>query len=214
MSWLASGYFGLVQHLSGDHAGARESYREVIEISRKRSMMRSVAIFSKHLADLERRNGNFQVARSLIQDAIDASLQCVQRDIFQLAQISKASLELSENNTDTSTIGVTIRQAINFSHSMGVPRIEIEALRLQSTMMLAQGDRMLAGRFASRAAAIANRNGLRLHKLSALVTYGKALRSRGDNNQADQILEETKREAERRGYQCLAKDIVVEARAQ
>lgn len=207
VSWLAEGYLGLIQHLTGDHAGARMAYHKVLEQSRDREMMRAVAIFSKHLADLEGRHKNFDVARKHIDDAIDASLQCVQRDIYQLTRISEANLDLEEPRASKSKIGGLIKEAMEFSQSMGVPRIEVEALRLQARLMTDQGDRMLAGRFASRAAAIANRNGLRLQKLGALVTYGEALQNRGQFFQANQILEETKREAERRGYQSLARRI-------
>ncbi len=207
ISWLAKGYLGLVQHLTGNHAGARIIYKEALERSRERGMMRSVAIFSKHLADLERRNANFIEARKQIQNAIDAALQCAQRDIYQLTRVSKASLELSEKGAQAESVGDVISEAIEFSHSMGVPRIEVEALRLQANSLVIQGDRMQSGKFASRAAAIANRNGLRLQKLAALVTYGSAMRERGHENQGLRILEETKREAERRGYQSLARDI-------
>ena len=70
-----------------------------------------------------------------------------------------------------------------------------------------RGERMLAGQFASRSAAIANRSGLRLMKLSSLKFYGISLRRRGQYDQALRILSETKREAERRGYQNLARGL-------
>lgn len=204
VSWLSEGYLGLVRHLSGDHSGARAAYKTALERSRDRSMMRSVAIFSKHLADLERRHGDLKKARRYVEDAMDASMQCVQRDVFQLARISRAQLDIIDPEGSSTQVGEIVSDALSFAQAMGVPRIEVEALRLQANLMAAQGDRMLAGRFASRAAAVANRCGLRLQKLSALVAFGNAMKGRGQHDQAQRLLDETKREAERRGYQSIA----------
>ena len=207
VSWLADGYLGLVHHLSGNHTMAKSLYETTIERAQSKEMLRVVSIFSKHLADLERQAGNFGEARQLINSAINVSMQSAQKDIYHLAKISEATIELSEPGVRNEGLGEVIGETLSFARNMGVGRLEVEALRLQSDLMLKRGERMLAGQFASRSAAIANRSGLRLMKLSSLKFYGTSLRRRGQYEQALRILQETKREAERRGYQNLARGL-------
>ena len=207
VSWLADGYLGLVHHLSGNHQKAKSLYEATIERSQEKEMLRVISIFSKHLADLERQAGNFASARQHINSAINVSMQSAQKDIYHLAKVSEATIELADPEGKKEGLGEVIGETLMFSRKMGIARLECEALRLQADLMLKRGERMLAGQFASRSAAIANRNGLRLMKLSSLKFYGMSLRRRGQYEQAKQILQETKREAERRGYQNLARGL-------
>ena len=207
VGWLADGYLGLVHHLSGNHPMAKSLYQATIERAQKKEMLRVVSIFSKHLADLERQAGDFQAARQHINSAINVSMQSAQKDIYHLAKISEATIELAEPGVRNEGLGEVIGETLSFARNMGVGRLEVEALRLQAELMLKRGERMLAGQFASRSAAIANRSGLRLFKLASLKYYGISLRRRGQYDQALRILSETKREAERRGYQNLARGL-------
>ena len=204
ISWLAQGYIGLVDHLSGNFQSAATAYQGVTEKAQRRGMTRVVAVFSKHWADLQRRDGDIKDARRLINISIAAATQGAQRDVQHLALISEGLISLEERSGGDGEIGSVVNNAMHFAQSMGIPRLECEALNLKSTLMLSQGERMLAGAFAARAAAIANRNGLRLTKLRALQLYGFAVMRRSQLGLSAQVLEETRREAERRGYQSLA----------
>jgi len=203
VSWLAAGYLGLIDHLSGNYPLAEAGYVAIIKKAQDRDLQRLSAIFCKHYADLLRRLGRFDEAREKIGMSISAALHCSQKDVLHLAKISATRIELVDPMGSKNVIGASINTAIHFAQTMGLPRIEVEALCLQADVMLRQGDRLLAGSFASRSAAIANRNGLRLNKLLALHYYGKALHERGQLELAQHVLKETQREAERRGYQSL-----------
>jgi hypothetical protein len=212
ISWLAQGYIGLVQHLRGNLQLAGESYDATIKRAQDREMMRVVGIFAKHKADLLRRAGDYNAARSSIDLAISAALNCAQRDILHLAKVSQGHIEVADPKGDKAMAGICTMEALQFAQSMGIPRLESEAKCLQAAMMLTQNERMLAGTAATEAAAIANRNGLRLHKLLALKHYGSSLRQRGQKILARQVVAETRREAERRGYQSLALGLAEELR--
>ncbi len=212
VSWLSEGYIGLIHHLSGNLERAIVSYDQTIGMGREKEMMRVVGIFSKHKADLLRRQGLYNNARETIVAATNAALNCAQRDILHLAKISEGNLDLVDPAGSRSNAGICMIEALHFAQAMGIPRLESEARCLQASMMLAESDRMLAGSFAAEAAAIANRNGLRLNKLRALMHYGAALRHRGQTGLAIQVLTETRRESERRGYQGLAKGLAEELR--
>ena len=83
---------------------------------------------------------------------------------------------------------------------MGIPKIKAEALKVRAEIMLAQGETEYAGRLAARSVGIANRNGMRLRKLSALLVYGRVLSARGQGNLAHDIYEDAAREANKLGY--------------
>ena len=201
VSWIAEGYLGLIDHLGGNHAVAEKRYTDVITRSQDRNMLRLAAIFLRHYADLKRRQGHLKQAKTLVNQAVSIALKSAQRDIYHLSRISQAAIELKTHGPGEFGFQDKVTEAYNYGQSMGIPRLECEALRLQSEIMLRQGERMLGGKFASLAAAIANRHGLRLTKLSALFSYGVALHQRGQTKAAHQILYEATREAERRGYQ-------------
>lgn len=212
VSWLARGYIGLIDHLSGNLDVALTAYDETIGLAQDREMMRVVGIFSKHKADLLRRKSKFDDAHEAISKATSAALNCAQRDILHLAKVSEGNLILADPDGEISSASTCMIEALQFAQTMGIPRLETEARSLQAELMLAQGERMLAGSAASEAAAIANRNGLRLNKLRALRHYGASLRLRGQLQLASQVLGETRRESERRGYQGLAKSLANELR--
>ncbi len=207
ISWLAQGYLGLIQHLSGNLQQAESAYDKVIQKASEREMTRVVAVFSKHWADSLRCRNELDLAKEKIATSIAAAQQSAQQDILYLARVSQANIELADPNGNMAFIGQSINETVKFAQQMGLPRLEGDALYLQASLMLKQGDRMLAGTFASRAAAIGNRHGLRLNKLRALKVYANALHNRGQLETAARTMRETNREAERRGYQSLTRSI-------
>ncbi len=213
VSWIAEGYLGLIDHIGGNHAVADRLYAATIEKALDRNMLRLAAIFLRHRADLKRRQRQFDDAMAIVSEAVSIAQKSAQRDVYHQSRISQALVVLETNeNLDTNTRDQVLA-AYSYGQSMGIPRLECDALRLQALAMLRQGERMLGGTFASRAAAIANRHGLRLTKLAALCAYGHALKRRGQFEAAHQILSETMREAERRGYQNLQPLDLTEKRA-
>ena len=202
VSWIARGYLALIKHISGDFERAKDDYLEVIKRGNDDSMLRLVSIFNRHLADLHRRLHEHSEARYRIELAIAAALQSEQRDVLWLARLTSVTLALSapERSHDPDPSDY-VNGSLRYARAMGLPKLESEALRIRAEIMLHQGDRVLAGEVAAKAAAIARRNGLRLLKLSALSVYGDALIRRKQFKLARDILKEARREAERREYQ-------------
>lgn len=178
VSWLTEGYIGLVHHLSGNLERALGSYDPAITLGREKEMMLVVGIFFKHKADIMRRSGKFDDAREAIDASTDADLNCAQRDILNLAKICEGHLYLIDPKGSTSSAAVYTSEAIQFAQSMGIPRLESEALCFHAATMLAQSDRMLAGSFAAESAAVAKQaTGLEVLWNSTLISQSDRLGS-------------------------------------
>ncbi len=201
VSWIGEGYLGLIRHLAGDLANAKQAYLRTIERANKEEMSRLSSIFNRHLADLYRSEDDLKSAHSAVDYATGAALQSEQRDILWYCRLSKIKIALAERSFSAQDNGRTLEGTLDYARSMGLYKLEVEALIVQAQVMLRQGERILAGRIAAQAAALANRCGLRLLKISALSIYGDALLMRQQYQLAFKVLSEVHRESERRGYQ-------------
>ncbi|POF34743.1 SIR2 family protein [Roseibium marinum] len=209
VSWIGEGYLGLIRHLAGDRAIAKEKYLRLIRKANEQEMPRLVSIFNRHLADVHNSQFEFELARAAADDAIGAALQSEQRDILWYCRLTRLRISLAEETLSSEENGRTLEGALEYARSMGLNKLEITALIAQGQVMLKQGERVLAGRIAARAAALANRCGLRLLKIAALTVYGEALIMRQQYHLALKILSEAHRESERRGYQNRSGQITI-----
>jgi len=205
VSWIGRGYLGLIKHLGGDFAAAKNAYKTATEHANENEMMRLSSIFNRHLCDLERGKENYEEAQEYAKYSVSSALQSEQRDVLWLARLSQAHVWLShDQNQFNSQIDSTIQGVLKYSSSMGLPRLEVAALQLHARQMHHNGDRVLAGSIASQSAAIATRYGLRIYRLGSLLIYADALVGRQQFDLADKIVKEVRRDAENRGYLNLA----------
>lgn len=208
ISWIGKGYLGLIRHLNGDFATAAVNYNETIDKATESGLLRLASIFNRHYADLLRSQGQYPEANIKSQFAVSSALQSEQRDIFWLARLSQAHIWLAENRPSCEIeCESTVKQALRYAKSMGIIKIEIEALRIQAEILLRNGDQLIGGAVAAKAAALAARHGLRLFRQSALLVYAKSLVGRQQYTLAYNILKEVRRESERRQYLSLASSI-------
>ncbi|MEM6481605.1 MAG: tetratricopeptide repeat protein [Pseudomonadota bacterium] len=203
VSWIARGYLALIDHIGGSFDRVEGVYEETIALANTRGMLRLEAIVNRHWSDLLRRKGDLDSALEKVNKSISTARQAEQRDVLHYARLAKSRILLANGETGSTELVHSVLKAVQFAQSMGVPRLECEALRIHAEIMLAQGERILAGQTAARSAAIANRHGLRLLKLSSLRVYGLALAKRQQLEFARTIITETRREAEHRDYQGL-----------
>lgn len=204
VAWIGGGYLGLIDHLSGHFQSAKARYEEVIDGANRRQMLRLVSIFNRHLADLHRSMGNGPDALAAINLSINAAMQSEQRDILHAARLSRTKVRSTGQAGPADRDMLDIERCLSFAVELGAPRLETEALRVQARLMLERGERVMAGQTAARAAALAARCGLRLHKVSALSVYAEALRQRQQTGLCREILAEARAEAERLGFQIRA----------
>lgn len=200
VSWIANGYLGLIKHLGGDLRAAQTAYDHTISLAESKEMLRLQSIFRRLRSDLHRALGMHEQTLADCDLAIAAAKHSEQRDILWAARLTRVKAQLNESRMDQPDISPTIEDCLVYARTMPLPRLESEALRLQAELLLRQGDRVLAGKLAANAAAVASHAGLRLLKISAMRTYAKVLDRREMSNNSDVIIQEANREAERRGY--------------
>ncbi len=192
-------YLGLCDHLTGGHRRAKRAYYQCLAMFSEKKQLRAVALSNRFLADLMRAEKDFDKAYVQAEMAVRAASQSEQRDIEHLALVSKARIEIELNNFEGAHSNIT--RALNYAKSLGLFSIEIDAKLAYAHLMNKQGDYELAGKFSSEAIALAVKNGLRLRKLSGLISFAETRISRGSIEFARRILKEIIREAE--GLGCI-----------
>lgn len=207
VSWIADGYLGLINHLYGDLQYAARAYDKVLARASQDGMLRVVSIFAKHGSDLFRRQGEMTKAARMAVMAIDAAQNSEQRDLVWMARLTQVRLWLAGDvSSGIAPLRVT-DDAIRYAELMNLSRLRSEGMRLKAECLMASGDAPSAAKFALDAAAIANRAGLRLMKVTAMAVYAKALDSQGLGTEARSILQTTLRETRRRRFDLHVGDI-------
>jgi tetratricopeptide (TPR) repeat protein len=202
---LAEGYLGLCDHLSGHLKRAEMRYSKVLEHAQRIESMRSLAIFHRHYADLLRLLNRTDEAQKHLRLAMLAAARDEQKDVFQHALIAQARLHRDIGGREAvREASRQLDEAERYARELGLIKLEIEALKVRSTIILAQGETEQAGRLAARAVGLANRHGMELHKISASITHGRILLERGQTDLAHSVLRQCESEADRRCYQLAA----------
>jgi hypothetical protein len=202
---IAEGYLGLCDHLSGHLARAEERYKDIIHYAEQFESMRMLSIFHRHLADLLRLLNRTDEAQKHLRLALSAAARDEQKDMHQFALVAQA--RLYRDIGDRRMLREACRQlddAERYAKEMGLIKLQIEAIKTRSQIILSQGETEQAGRLAARAVGLANRNGLELQKISGLIIYGRILLERGQTELAHSVLRDCSREADRIGYQLAA----------
>ena len=195
-------YLALCDHLTGGHQGALQKYKRVIKEFVERRQLRAVSIANRHLGDLQHFLGNSEEARLTIALAVNAASQAEQRDVHHMALVSQARILLKDGNELEARS--TIERCLDYATHMGLYHLQINALLAKGHLMLRRGEFGDAANTASEAIALAVRYGLRLRQVSGLVLLAETRMKAGSRTLARSILEETKSESERMGYQTHA----------
>ncbi|MEO1457808.1 MAG: SIR2 family protein [Pseudomonadota bacterium] len=199
---FASAYLALCDHMAGSIERAERAYVEVISMFNDRRQLRPVSIFNRHLGELYRLRRNFDKALVCADLAVTAASQAEQKDIQQLARVSRAQILLASG--EQAGIGGALNDALDYAREMNLYRLQADALIVRAQLRILRGETDRAGIAAAEAIRLSLEGGLRLRKLGALHLHAKAARIRGAEALANRVLIETKREAEQIGYQTLA----------
>lgn len=202
---LAAGYLGLCDHLSGDLRAAEAQYAKVIHFAEEAGLLRTIAVFERHAADLARSLGKHDEARSRLRRAVLCASQEEQRDVQHFALVAEAKLAAdSGERGEVRNALRTLDAAERYAREMGLIKLEAITLAARAEIILNQGETEFSGQLAARAIALANLHGMRLRKLSGVILYARIIYARGQLPLARSLLNEAGNEAERRGYQLKA----------
>jgi len=202
---FATGYIALCDHLSGSVEAAREGYGEAISALVDRRRLRGVSIFNRHASDLDRFCGNVSGAISKVDLALAAAAQAEQLDVQYLSLISKARVMIADGKAEDAMPLLT--RALQYAPKLGLYGLQVDAEIARARFMLGARDIASASEAAARGVALATRHGMRLRKLGALTLYAETQVAHGRTEIAEEILVESKTEAERLGYQTQANRI-------
>ena len=195
-------YLNLCDQLTGAVQRAEKGYARLIDTFNDRGRLRAISIANRFQADLLRRRGRLEDARTQADIAMAAASRANQRDIEALAQVTLARIEIETDEERAAQ--VRLQQVIGYARRMGLVAIETDAKLALAHHLNNGGDSALAGQVAAEAVAMAVQNGLRLRKLSGLVAFAETRFSIGSHGFARRILREAIREAEQLRYLTLA----------
>ncbi len=199
---FARAYLALCDHLGGSFERAIEEYELCLRRFVEHRDLRAISIFNRHLGDLHLRIGNIDAARTHLRLAVNSGSQAEQRDVENHALASMAKLDIDVGDLDSAQ-GRIVR-VLHYAQNMGLYRIQADIHLVDAELKLKRGELGLGAEAAARSVAMSSRHGLRLRKLSGLVTYGKIQFARRQLEFARDVLEEAKLEAESHGYQIQA----------
>lgn len=196
------GYLALCDHLSGNFQRARVEYKEVIRDLVDAKRLRPVSIFNGYLADLLRAQGDVEKARKRADLAMSAAAQAEQRDVQHYASNSLARVLILTGEREEAMDRA--RRVIEYAGRMGLYGLKVEGELTRGSLLFESGDTQLAGAAIARAIALSTRYGMRLRRLRSLSLYSEIQIKLGRKDIARTVLQESKSEAERVGYQTQA----------
>lgn len=197
---LILGYQGLCAHLGGRYGDATRLLEQSILWAERSGQERAEAISRIRLASLQygRRqldegDANLSAARSIAEAGR-------QMDIVWRARLTECA-NLS-SRTHQKKIESILAESIQYSRHMGIPRIEVQALREEAEHRIALEDLEGASQSAALAMALATRHGMVLQRIALRVVMGRILLRRKEPS-GQHLLKRATMLADRIGYQLM-----------
>ena len=183
---IATGYLGLIDHLTGNLGQAKRYYQVAIHgwnfdkpdeesiglVALGRS--RAASIFYRHYGDLLLLESNYKDARLAIDQAINLAREGGHEDVCHLAQLSQIRLELTEKSpADLRDVFTELNNVSAYARMVGMPRTicEVEALRAQALRSV--GDLRGASAAALQGLEVSTRHDLKLRKAIAVISLAE-----------------------------------------
>lgn len=190
---IAHGYLGLTCHLRGDFEAGQAHYERAIKGLRQYEDHRACSVFCRHLGDLFRARGQFNDARSSLNDSISFAETGGHEDMHKRARLALVRLDIAEAGQNGSQ--TIVRSALGrldmiqeYATSMGMPSLMCDASLVRAYLLLEQGETTLSGKLFSEVITLANRNGMSVRLSVALTGYARVLIARGLMDQARKLL--------------------------
>jgi hypothetical protein len=186
LRWVAIGYTGVVAHLSGDLRAASRRYEAARTALKGMQRYRAASIFARHHADLERRLGHLPEALAIAEESVNLASIGNHVDIYHTARLARLWTELAAKQQDgqvrTLDLGQvrkTIEDVRAYGRLMAMPRIDLEALRMDYLVRLMIGDLHHAHLSITEALALAGATGMQLRRATLLLQLAKLYLKRG-----------------------------------
>jgi hypothetical protein len=188
---LARGYLALVEHYTGNSSLAEEWLKVVIEDLDKYEQSRSVAIFSRHLAELYRLRGEAGKEQALraADRSIAAATKGGHEDVRQLARLTRVRLAIDElHQEDPDSIQRRLEEIERYGVEMGMPRLVADTAYAKATRLLRLGETRNAAQMACQCIEVATTHNLRLRQMTAIALLGRICERRGMVGAGRQLL--------------------------
>lgn len=178
---VATGYLGLVEHITGRHTEAEKHYKTALEghpdfiqeglIVRRRS--RAAAIVSRQYGDLKRSQRDYSGATQILEQALMLASEGGHEDIRNAVVLSQLHAEYyAEEHLSASKLAslhARLNVVENYGRVMGLARLTTEADLIRCRLLRAGGDLRAAASVASRGLTVAAASEMRLRKTSLLL---------------------------------------------
>jgi tetratricopeptide (TPR) repeat protein len=177
---IASGYLGLIEHLTGRLDQARHYYRIALDGPNyekpgspragliKLGQSRSASIFYRHYGDLLRAQGSMKEAELAINQAVNLAREGGHADVAHGAQLSKIQwLLVQQGQSDLRSIFSQLQEVYQYARMAGIPRLICEAEVLRARALRDVGDLKGASEAALKSLEIATLHDLRLWQANA-----------------------------------------------
>jgi hypothetical protein len=202
----ARGFLGLVHHLTGDFGSAQAMYAPAIDAAVASGNRRALSIFRRHLADLKRRLGRLSEARADLDESLIAARSGRHPDLVHYARAAQVNLELADPDHNRSLGHESLETTIEFARTVGIPKLEADAIKVQAHVALSRGNTILSRRLALGALQIAVGSGMSLRVTAAMCLLGRVARMRGNWDSAKRFLMTAVETGQRQGYLLQVQD--------
>ncbi len=193
LSILATGFLGLVAHLTSDPQKAEKQYGEALIKLRDWDDKRACAILLRHRADLARSRGDFKAADNDLVEAASFASVGGHADIGHWIEVSSArntfETAIRDERAPGYGIGRQLASVVDYAQQMEIPALLCDANRLRAEILLHQGEAEMAGRLLSRNLAMIKRAGMDLRLSANLAHYANVLMLKGRHEQARRLLD-------------------------
>lgn len=197
--FIARGYLGLIQHLSGSLESAKQNYEVATRVLARFGRNRAAAIFQRHCSDLERSlsPNDFSRVGGLALKAERDALNGGHQDVRWAARLSSVRVRLDQEvasggNFNGMRLLKELEQIEKYAKVTGLQRLLIEVELLRSRIHLSFDDPQSASTSANKAIELAGLYGMRVWRIHALGLASESRLAMGDEKGARelQMLEE------------------------
>jgi tetratricopeptide (TPR) repeat protein len=206
---LATGFLGIVDHVTGKVTSARSRYESAIEELAESGGLRPLGILKQHLGDLHRHLEQFDKARACYLEAIQVAEAGGYTDQVHYARISEITADVREGRYSRvlETAAPYLQEAEEYADRMDIPRLKVDVLLIRGEIQIRQGETSLASQLITRGLRIANLHGLILRRIYALRLLSHVYRARGNTIVAERLRFYALRAARDTGYHLSVPDL-------
>jgi ATP/maltotriose-dependent transcriptional regulator MalT len=206
LRYIALGYLGLAEHLSGSLEPAIAKYDDAVKGLQQLGRSRAASIFARHKGDAERwRNiADSSAAESALTQAILLAQEGGHADVAHFARLAKIRLNVTKpGELHVAALSETVKQldAIHtYATVIGLPRLRCEVLAVRARLLFTQGDARHAARIAAESLEIATQYDMRLRKVHALNLLAEIMHMSGQIQECRILLERSATLSNTYGY--------------